>query len=304
MIKNIPKEHHIFKFSKENKPAMSINHGDVVEVETMDCFADQIKSSDDTMKGLDWNRINPAIGPIYVEEAKVGDALKVTIQKIEVNDYGIISTGKDLGVLGDRLEGLKFKIVKIENDHILFDDNLKIPLNKMIGVIGVAPEGEGFNCGTPHRHGGNMDNKMVCEGAAIYFPVFVEGALLALGDIHAAMGDGEIGVSGVEVGGKVTLKIEVVKELSLNNPLLENEKSISTIASKEVLDDAVNEAVSDMEKLLSPRIKLDKEDMAMLFSIVGNVEVCQVVDPLKTARFVMPKWVLEKYDFDLLKRDI
>lgn len=304
MIKKLSKEHHIFQFSKDNKPVLSINHGDVVEIETMDCFADQIRNSEDTMGALDWDRINPAIGPIYIEEAKIGDALKVTIQKIEVNDYGIISTGKGLGVLGDRLEGLQFKIVKIENDHVLFDDTLKIPLNKMIGVIGVAPGGDAVNCGTPHRHGGNMDNKMVCEGSTIYFPVYVDGALLALGDLHAAMGDGEIGVSGVEVGGKVTLKIEVVKGLSLDNPLLENENTISTIASKEILDDAIKEAVSDMEKLLSTRIKLKTADMTMLFSVVGNVEVCQVVDPLKTARFVMPKWVLEKYDFNLLTKDI
>ncbi|WP_432667045.1 acetamidase/formamidase family protein [Wukongibacter baidiensis] len=304
MIKKLSKKHHIFKFSKDNQPVLSIKNGDMVEIETMDCFSNQIKKADDVLDAMDWDRVNPATGPIYIEEAKAGDVLKVTIEKIDIADRGTIATGKDLGVLGDRLDGLNCKVVKIQDDHVLFDDILKIPLNKMVGVIGVAPKGEGINCGTPDRHGGNMDNKMVSENSTIYFPIQIDGALFALGDIHAAMGDGEIGVSGVEVAGKVTVKFEVLKEFSLNNPLLENENSISTIASKESLDDAVKEAVSEMEKFLSTRIKLETPDMSMLFSVVGNVEVCQVVDPLKTARFVMPKWVLEKYGFDLLKEDV
>jgi len=303
MIKKLSKEHHIFQFSKDNQPVLSINNGDVVEIETMDCFSNQIEKADDVLNAMDWDRVNPATGPIYIEEAKAGDVLKVTIEKIDIADRGTIATGKDLGVLGDRLEGLHCKVVEIQDDYVLFDNTLKIPLNKMIGVIGVAPKGEGINCGTPDRHGGNMDNKMISENSTIYFPVQVDGALFALGDIHAAMGDGEIGVSGVEAAGKVTAKFEVVKGFSLNNPLLENENSISTIASKKSLDDAVNEAVSDMENLLSTRMELEPKDMAMLFSVVGNVEVCQVVDPLKTARFVMPKWALEKYDFDILKED-
>ena len=77
----------------------------------------------------------------------------------------------------------------------------------MIGVIGVAPEGEPVNCGTPGSHGGNMDNTAITTGATLYFPVAVEGALFGCGDMHAAMGDGEISVSGAEVAGWATVTL-------------------------------------------------------------------------------------------------
>ncbi|WP_207652832.1 acetamidase/formamidase family protein [Anaeromicrobium sediminis] len=292
-------EQHIFQFSETNKPVLKIHSGTTVEIETLDCFANQIKRAEDKLEAMDWDRVNPATGPVYIEDAMPGDILKVNIKNIEIGDQGVMSTGKDLGVLGDRIEGLQSKLVKIEDNYAIFDDKLRIPLNKMIGVIGVATEGDGINCGTPGIHGGNMDNKMIRENTTLYLPVFVEGALFALGDLHAVMGDGEIGVSGVEVSGKVTVNLEVIKGFTLNNPLIENDDCIATIASKETLDESVYDAVSDMEKLLSSRMDLSSGDMAMLFSAVGNTEICQVVDPLKTARFSMPKWVLEKYGFRL-----
>ncbi|MFP3489757.1 acetamidase/formamidase family protein, partial [Staphylococcus sp. SIMBA_130] len=89
----------------------------------------------------------------------------------------------------------------------------------MIGVIGVAPDGDGVSCGTPGAHGGNMDNKMVTEGAVLYFPVFAEGALFGLGDFPAAMGDGEVSVSGIEVPGQPTVKLEVIKGEPIVQPM-------------------------------------------------------------------------------------
>lgn len=301
MTIKLSNKQHIFQFSKINTPVLKVKHGEVLEIETLDCFSNQIKSSEDQLETMDWERVNPATGPIYVEDTKAGDILKVTIQKIEVANQGVMATGKDLGVLGDRIEGLQSKLISIKDDYALFNEKLSLPLNKMIGVIGVAPEEESINCGTPGNHGGNMDNTMITEGVTLYLPVFAEGALFALGDVHAVMGDGEIGVSGVEIAAKITVKLDVIKGYHLNNPLLENEDSIVTIASEETLDKAVYVAVSDMEKLLSPRMDLAVSDMAMLFSAIGNVQICQVVDPLKTARFVMPKYALEKYNFKLFE---
>ena len=76
------------------------------------------------------------------------------------------------------LAELASKIIPIEDGFALFNDRVKVPLNPMIGVIGVAPEGEPVSCGTPGAHGGNMDTKLIAEGATLYFPVFAEGALV------------------------------------------------------------------------------------------------------------------------------
>ena len=192
------------------------------------------------------------------------------------------------------MQGMTEKLIPIKNDKIIFNDRISLPLNKMIGVIGIAPENEEINCGTPGSHGGNMDNKMITEKAIIYFPVFVEGALFALGDVHAGMGDGEIGVSGLEISARVTVKLEIEKNMHIVNPFLENESFISTIASAEKLEDAIYTAVYDMQNILKEKLSLNVQEAVMLLSIAGNLEICQVVDPLKTVRFTFPKYVFEK----------
>ncbi len=170
----------------------------------------------------------------------------------------------------------------------------------MIGVIGVAPEGEGVNCGTPGSHGGNMDNKMITEGATLYFPVFAEGALFGLGDFHAAMGDGEISVSGIEVPGKATVTLEVLKGVKLQNPMLENEEVFTQIVSAKTLDEAVKLATEEMADRLVEKTGLPISEVTMLLSAAGQAEICQVVDPLMTARFVVPKWLLEQLNVELI----
>ena len=287
----------IFKFSSKNTPALKVNSGDVVEIYTYDCFSNQLQTQEDTLEAMDWERINPATGPVYIEEAKEGDVLKVTIEEIRLNSQGVMVAGEGSGVLGHMLKGMESKILPIKDNKAVFDEKLSIPLNPMIGVIGVAPSKEEINSGTPGKHGGNMDNLMITTGATIYFPVFTEGALFALGDLHAAMGDGEIGVTGIEIAGSVKVKLEIVKGLKLNNPVLENKESFTTVASEVNLEDAVNQATIDMAEILRARMPMGLHKIAMLMSAVGHTEICQVVDPLKTARFVMPKWVLETYDF-------
>ena len=286
---------HIFDFSKENKPALIIKSGDIVEIQTMDCFSGQIQIGSGKLSEIDFNMINPATGPIYIEGASEGDTLKVTIKKIETGSSGVLCTGEGQGVLGDIMEGLTEKIIPLDAVNAGFCGGLNLPLNKMVGVIGVAPKAEGISSRLPGSHGGNMDNKMITEKSIVFFPVFTDGALFALGDVHAAMGDGEVGGSGIEVTAKVTVKLEIVKDIKLVNPYLENKRLISTIASAPSLEEAVRAAVYDMDNLLTTKLPLDSNDRSMLLSQAGNVEICQVINSLKTVRFNFPKWIVEFY---------
>ncbi|MBL4936687.1 acetamidase/formamidase family protein [Clostridium sp. YIM B02515] len=292
-------EKHIFNFSKSNTVALTVSSGDSIEIETMDCFANQLTTPEDKLESMDWDKVNPASGPIFIREAFKGDTLKVTIENIRLNNQGVMASGKDLGVLGDLLDGLESKLIQIENGKAIFNDKISIPLNPIIGVIGVAPENEAVNCGTPGTHGGNMDNTMIVEGAVLYLPIFVDGALFALGDLHAVMGDSEIGVTGIEIAGTVKVKLDVIKNLIIETPMLENNDYFSTIASSQTLDDAVADCTKHMFMLLSKKLEIPKHELVMLLSVVGHTQICQVVDPLKTARFIMPKWVLEKYKFNI-----
>lgn len=289
----------IYDFNKNHQPVKVVPSGATIEIVTFDCFENQIQSENTKIEGIDWNRVNPATGPIYVMDALPGDVLKVTIEKLEIGDQGVMVVGPDLGVMGHRLKEMESKIIPIKDAKALFND-IEIPLNPMIGVIGVAPEGEGISCGTPGAHGGNMDNKMVTEGATLYFPVFAEGALFGLGDFHAAMGDGEVSVSGIEVPGRATVKLEVIKGEPMSQPMLENDRVVTQISSAETLDQAVQQATELMIDRIGERTGMPISEVTMLMSAIGQVEVCQVVDPLVTARFVVPKWLEEKLGVQLI----
>lgn len=289
----------VYSFSPDHAPIYYAEDGESLTIETYDCFTDQIQSEKMPLTELDWDQINPATGPVYVEGAEPGDALKVTILNIETDVKGVMMVGPGLGVLGDQIEEMKVKVMHVRYGRVLFN-HLSLPVRKMVGVIGTAPATEAVNCGTPGPHGGNMDNKMVTEGATLYLPVNVPGALFALGDLHAAMGDGEVSVSGVEVAGSVTVKLEVVKGMKVEQPILENSRYFTQIASAETLDEAAKLATDLLVKRLVTYTNLTLEDAVMLMSAVGNVEVCQMVDPLMTVRAVFPKSILGQLETTLL----
>ncbi|MCA0988445.1 acetamidase/formamidase family protein [Guptibacillus algicola] len=299
MTHTLSTESVIYDFNKTHAQVKSVKTGETIEISTYDCFENQIQSEDTEITGIDWNRVNPATGPIYVEGAMPGDVLKVKIEKLEIGNQGVMVVGPELGVMGHRLKEMESKVIPIQDGKAIFN-HIEIPLNPMIGVIGVAPEGEGVSCGTPGAHGGNMDNKMITEGATLYFPVAVEGALFGLGDFHAAMGDGEVSVSGIEVPGKATVTLEVLKEERVVQPMLENNEVVTQIASSQTLEEAVKIATELMIDRIVEKTGMSVSEVTMLMSAVGQVEICQVVDPLMTVRFVVPKWLEEKFGVRLI----
>lgn len=287
----------LFAFSKDLDPVLTVASGETVRIRTKDCFSNQVQRPEDELDSIDWDEINPATGPIFVEGAKAGGTLKVEIVNIELDDNTASCTGQDEGVCGDLFDAWSTHICAIEDGKLVWNDKLSIPLNPMIGVIGVAPKGEPVNCGTPGSHGGNMDNTAITTGATLYFPVAVDGALFGCGDMHAAMGDGEISVSGAEVAGYATVKLTALPEKSIENPCIENETHFGTIASAETLDEAADIAVHDMVRIVHDATGASEDELVMLFSLVADVKVCQMVDPEKTVRFMVPKYVLETYGF-------
>ena len=289
----------LYAFDGELEPALTVPSGTTVRIRTKDCFGNQIQTPDDELDNIDWDHINPATGPIFVEGAVPGGALKVTIENIEFDPQTASCTGEDEGVCGDRFKAWSTHLCAIDGDDLVWDETLRIPLRPMIGVIGVAPEGEPVSCGTPGSHGGNMDNTAITTGATLYFPVAAEGALFGCGDMHAAMGDGEVSVSGAEVAGWATVTLTAMPELSLSDPLIENETHLGVIASAESLDAAADRAVHEMVDLICGRTGKPADEVVMLLSLVADVQVCQMVDPEKTVRFMVPKYVLEALGFSL-----
>ncbi len=283
-----------YSFCDKNEPVLRVDAPAVIDFETMDCFGNQLRDPKDVMEEIDWDRINPATGPVYVNGAEPGDALKVTINKIDLNEKGTVCCLKDEGTLGDRIEGSHTRVVSVDGGevHYVAENGfaVDIPIKPMIGVIGVAPDGgQDINTGTPGRHGGNMDNTMIGEGVTLYFPVAAEGALFGFGDLHAVMGDGEIGVSGLEIPANVNVTLDVVKGKAPIYPVLENADALSVIVSRPTVDEACKVATELMQEMIMERTDLSLPDTVMLMSLVGDLQICQVVDPEKTVRFVFPK---------------
>ena len=277
--------------SKEN--AVKVQQGEILEFHTRDCFSNQIDSEDYVMDVLDWDHINPATGPVYVEGAEKGDVLKVEILDIKLDDMGTMCCLPENGVLGADITENQVKKVPIKDGKAIFNQ-FELSLNPMIGVIGVAPENESVPCGTPGRHGGNMDNTKIAKGATLYLPVFHDGAYFGCGDVHACMGDGEIMVSGIEIGAIVSVRLTVLKGVSIDNPRLEDAENIYTIASSEDIEKAIYTATKDMCGILQKNLGYTLNEAGMLMSAAGNLQFCQVVDPERTVRMAIPKTICDK----------
>lgn len=286
-----------FAFDREAAASHRFDAPITLDIATKDCFSNQLRNPEDTLEQLDWNATNPVTGPVYINGAEPGDTLKVTIHRIVLDEKGTVVCLENEGTLGHQIKGSHIKIVPVQDGMAHFSDDIHIPVNPMIGVIGVAPAGDALNAGTPGKHGGNMDNTMVTEGATLYFPVAVEGALFGLGDVHAAMGDGEIGVSGLEIPATVSVTIELIKGKAPEYPFLENDESFSVIVSKVTLDEAAKRATELMKEFLQSHTTLSDPDIIMLMSLVGHLQICQIVDPEKTVRFVFPKKYLTSVAF-------
>ncbi|HWQ07723.1 MAG TPA: acetamidase/formamidase family protein, partial [Holophaga sp.] len=266
----------------------SVPSGATITLRTRDCFDDQIRSEEADLSRVDWERANPSTGPVHVEGAQPGDVLKVTIQRIELAPSGVMVSDARHNILGRFLQGALVRVLPVGSREAEFGHGVRIPLAPMVGVIGVAPAGLPVKTDTPGRHGGNMDCSLVTEGAVLYFNVEVPGALFALGDVHGAMGDGEI-LSGIEMAAQVTVTLDVVKGRSIQSPVLESRDAWSVIESAPTLDQAAQQAVESMYGFLSERQGITGHELSMLMSLVGKLSFCQIVDPLKTVRFDMPK---------------
>lgn len=269
-------------------PVEYINIGDVITVSTLDCFSNKLRHEDETMAILSADDMNPCTGPIYVNGAVKGDILKVEILDIKVGDHGVMlsdAAGFNKYGAGERAESIH---VKVEDNKIYLTDDIVFNAVPMIGCIGTAPENDSVLTTVPGTHGGNMDNTKIMAGSILLLPVYHDGALLSLGDLHAAMGDGEVTGCGIEIFGEVTLRVNVIKNVEMPLPAVITDDTFMSVASCESIDDAAEVSVKMMLDCLTKLGDLSIEDAWKIVGILANVRICQIVNALKTARCEVP----------------
>ncbi len=298
-MKRISRDKSVLKMSPQNEPVLYVESESTVVFETCDCFSNEIQREDQLFSSVGWESINPATGPLYIEGAEVNDTLKLEILDITIAEKGVMAAAPNYGVLGEMIPEEVTKVIPIKDGKAIFNDKIHIPIHPMIGVIGTAPAVGEIPTGTPGTHGANMDCKRIMKESILYLPVNVPGALLSMGDLHGVQADGEIMVTGLEIPGEVTVRATVLKNQSLPLPMLIEGDSVMTIASAETLDEAAKAATINMHTFLTNELNMNWHEAGMLLSLVGNLRICQVVDPLLTARMEFPKWVLEKYNYTM-----
>ncbi len=287
----------IYEFHPTLEPIATVESGAKLTIETRDSLDGAVQSESDRMDSVP-EEVNAATGPIAVEGAKPGDVLCVEIESVRVAEpHGRVVTIDGFGLL-DGHEGIdspRTRMTPIEGEETdepyLTFEGCEIPVEPVIGTIGVAPKSDPYTTLVPHDHGGNLDTTDITGGNTVYFPVFQEGAMLAMGDSKAAMADGEMCGTGAEIATDIDVTVEVIEDpaIELERPLIRTDDAWKTVASAETLEKACQIANRDLIELLSAEHSFDFTDAYMFSSLVGGLEISQVVDPLVTVRNAVPK---------------
>jgi amidase len=288
------------------EPVARLKSGDVLETNTVDAFGNAIQKPGDTLNLVKGD--NPLTGPFYVEGAQPGDTLAVKILDLQVDgNQGVGALAPGFGALNPTNytpmlnTSVPEKIWFYPIDHATntatfkaLDSNfsVKIPLHPFFGCIGVAPAGgEARSSIVPAEFGGNMDSPEASVGNTVYFPVNVAGGLLFMGDGHAAMGDGEVAGTAIEVPLRARVQVSVIKGQKINWPRFENDDSIMTVGAYRPLDDALRIAFVELVGWIRQDYGLSEMDTYELLSKVAKIHLNEMVDP----NYVVVASVEKKY---------
>lgn len=302
---------HLGGFSPQLEPALRVDPGDTVQVETFTGFYiyDQAPPAFLTPAFREICEHLPPerkagggphllTGPIYIRGAEPGDVLEAKLKEIFPSvpiGYNMIRPG--WGALPEKYNQrkLSFLPLELEKKRAEFppQSGIKIPLNPFFGVLGVATEQMNHSSTSPGIHGGNLDNKELQAGSRLFLPVFVPGALFSIGDGHAAQGDGEVNVTAIETPMNGTIQLNLHKNMKLEAPIAETPTDWITMGFGETLDKAFEAALNQMIALLEGLAGLSAEDAYVLCSLAVNFRITQVVNrPHKGVHGMFPKSML------------
>ncbi len=209
---------HVYEFAPNMEPLYTAADGESLTFETIDSLNKAVQSDADLMDAIP-EEVNAATGPVAVEGATPGDVLKVEIEDVRVTeDLGRVITAPGFGLLQDHedIEHPATRVTEITDDgEALSFKDIEVPVDPVIGTIGVATSEESMSTLTPHDHGGNLDTTDMTTGTTAYFPVFQDGAMLAMGDSKAAMADGEMCGTGAEIGTEIDVTVSVISDAAV-----------------------------------------------------------------------------------------
>jgi amidase len=283
----------IWAFGPHLEPVLEVHPGAVVTFETNDCFTGQIQSEDDLVTEIDFARVNSATGPVAVLGAEPGDSLVAEILDIRPGPRGFATLIPGIGQLIDKVRSPVTQVFEVEGDTIRMNDRVSFPARPMMGVIGVATGGDEIGNGWAGQHGGNLDNHLHGPGARVFLPVRQPGGMFAVGDMHASMGDGEVCFTGVEIGGEVTIRFDLLKGKQATWPVTELEdRWIAHGTAGPDFMEALDNACEEAARLLVDQWGFTMEEAFLFLSVACDANICQACRPQEfstIARVAIPK---------------
>ncbi len=292
------------RWNADLPPRLTIESGDEVHFECQDSSGAQVRPgmTAEEFTKIDRGKIHALTGPVAIRGAEPGDVLQVDVLEVRHKGWGWSSVIEGLGFLKERFyEPFLFhwELADAITDSLA---PAVVPLRPFCGIMGVAPAERGeFRTRAPGIFGGNMDVRELCAGSTLYLPVQQFGALFSCGDAHAAQGDGEVCINGIECPADVSLRFRLYKTQSLRGPLLESAPmqpsedrgSWLVIESAQDAIEAAKAATNRMIDLLVVRWGMEPVHAYLLCSVAMKLQLSQVVnEPMFTVAAAIPKSVL------------
>jgi amidase len=284
----------IWSFGPDLEPVLEIDPGETVTFETNDCFSGQIRSEHDLVTDIDLERINSATGPVAVRGAMHGDSLVAEILDVRPVSSGVATLIPGFGQLIDQVRAPLTRLFEVKDGEVRMNERVSFPARPMVGVVGVATGEETLSNGFAGQHGGNLDDHLHGPGARIFFPVRQPGGMFAVGDMHAAMGDGEICFTGVEIAGEVDVRFDLLKARQARWPVTELRDRWVPHATAPAFDEALALCAEEASRLLVDQWGFTAEDAFVFLSVACDAGVAQACKPAPggfgtIARFAIPK---------------
>jgi len=291
---SIGREKFHYLWSRSHKPVLTIEPGDEVFFDINDVSSWQITKDSEVgvLTTYDDSKLYPLAGPVLVKGAEPGDTLIVDVLDVQNGDFGWSAILPGHGLLEEFNNPYLYKWELKDKKSAPFEKGIRIPIRPFCGVMGVAPPEEGtFDVMPPGRHGGNMDIRHLTVGSRLELPVWVEGALFSTGDLHAAMGDGEVCVCAIECPGHARYRFSLEKGTNLAwprytckaQPPPRKGYKVCTGIGPDLMQ-ASKEAVRNMLAYLTSKYGLTREDAYVLCSVAADLRIHEIVD--------QPNWVV------------
>jgi acetamidase/formamidase len=289
-------------------PAIRIAPGESVEFDVADASGGQLGPSSTVgdVARLDFSKVNPVCGPVFIDGAQPGDVLKVTLLSFVPSGWGWTANIPGFGLLADEFKEPALHLWRYDPTTLapaLFGRWGQVPLKPFTGTIGVAPAAPGLHSIVPPRRvGGNMDVRDIALGTELFLPVEVAGALFSVGDTHAAQGDGEVCGTAIESPMRVALQFDLLKQQPLAFPRFRTVGPVTrhldamgyeaTAGIGPDLMEAARAAVISMVDLLGRQHGMPAIDAYLLCSVCGDLRISEIVDvPNWTVSFYFPRIV-------------